>query len=73
MNITKSRCGRFVVLDGLHLDRVVFENFSRWADAGDLRVQDALQLALCDLVERATTAVACSVDGLPAMPAEREH
>jgi hypothetical protein len=42
-----SACGRFVVLDGLHLDRNLFESLSRWAAERHLRIQDAIQFALC--------------------------
>jgi hypothetical protein len=42
-----SPCGRFVVLDGLHLDRTLFEALSQWAAEHQLRLQDAIQLALC--------------------------
>jgi hypothetical protein len=42
-----SPCGRFIVLDGLHLDRVVFETLARWASKNHLRHQDAIQLAIC--------------------------
>jgi hypothetical protein len=42
-----SSCGRFVVLDGLHLDRNLFEALIRWATNHDLRIQDAIQFALC--------------------------
>jgi hypothetical protein len=42
-----SPCGRFVVLDGLHLDRNLFEALTRWAAKHGLRMQDAIQFALC--------------------------
>lgn len=42
-----SACGRFVVVDALHLDRDVFEALARWAAGRGLQVQDAIQLALC--------------------------
>ena len=42
-----SACGRFVVLDGLCLDRTVFDALRRWAAKHNLRVQDAIQFALC--------------------------
>jgi hypothetical protein len=50
-----SACGRFVVLDGLHLDRNLFESLARWAAERQLRLQDAIQLALCAFRE-------CAVD-----------
>ena len=50
MHVVKpTACGRFVVLDGLLLDREVYADISRWAAARGLRVQDAIQLALCAL------------------------
>ena len=42
-----SPCGRFVVLDGLHLDRNLFEALAQWAAKHQLRMQDAIQFALC--------------------------
>jgi hypothetical protein len=42
-----SPCGRFVVLDGLHLDRNLFEALTLWAEEHQLRIQDAIQFALC--------------------------
>jgi hypothetical protein len=53
MPIKVSPCGRFVVLDGLHLDRNVFEALARWASDHDLRVQDAIQFVLCIFRDRA--------------------
>jgi hypothetical protein len=47
MRTTKSLCGRFVMLDGLHLDREVFESLERWAEERGMQIQDAIQLALC--------------------------
>jgi len=51
-SIAPSVCGRFVVLDGLHLDRHVFDAVVRWAAEHDLQIQDAIQLALCALRSR---------------------
>ena len=42
-----SRCGRFVVVDELYLDRTVFDALTAWALERRMRVQDAIQLALC--------------------------
>jgi hypothetical protein len=42
-----SECGRFVVFDALHLDRNTVEALGRWAADRGLRIQDAIQLALC--------------------------
>ena len=47
MRTTKSLCGRFVMIDGLHLDRKVFEVLERWAQERGIQAQDAIQLALC--------------------------
>ena len=47
MRTTNSLCGRFVMLDGLHLDRKVFEGLERWALERGIQLQDAIQLALC--------------------------
>lgn len=47
MSTKVSPCGRFVVLDGLHLDRSVFESLTLWAAEHQLRIQDAIQFALC--------------------------
>lgn len=44
-----SPCGRFVVLNGLHIDRNVYEGLMRWAADRELRIQDAIQLAVCCL------------------------
>jgi len=35
------------MLDGLHLDRKVFEKLERWAHEREIQLQDAIQLALC--------------------------
>jgi hypothetical protein len=43
---TLSQCGRFVVLDSVHLDREIFERLARWAMERGISVQDAVQLAL---------------------------
>lgn len=48
MQVAKiSPSGRFIVLDGLHLDRMVFEALATWASEKGLRLQDAIQLAIC--------------------------
>jgi hypothetical protein len=47
-----SECGRFVVVEGLHIDRNVFEALGRWATDHGLGIQDAVQLALCSFNER---------------------
>lgn len=51
-----SSSGRFVVLDGLHVDREVFEALARWAAKHDVHVQDAIQLAICAFNESALDA-----------------
>ncbi len=55
-------CGRFVVLDELHLDRDVYERIVRWAAQHGLRVQDAVQVALCAFVGDASSKVRISDD-----------
>lgn len=63
-----SECGRFVVIDALHLDRYVFEALARWATDRGLRMQDAIQLAVCAFNDRN------SVAALPKTPApSSEH
>ena len=42
-----SRCGRFVILDDLHIDRTTFESLSARASQIGLRLQDAMQIAIC--------------------------
>jgi hypothetical protein len=42
-----SECRRFFVADALHLDREVVEALAGWAAERDLRMQDAIQLAIC--------------------------
>jgi hypothetical protein len=46
-----SDCGRFIVIDGLHIDRQVFSALAQWADIRGVRVQDAIQLAICAFTE----------------------
>lgn len=41
-----SPCGRFLVLDALHVDRDVMMTFAAWATLNRLTIQDAVQLAL---------------------------
>ena len=54
MKLTKySPCGRFVVVDGLYLDRDVSDALERWALDRGLCIQDAIQLALCALEDGA--------------------
>ena len=48
-----SACGRFVVLDALYLDRMVLEALARWASEHGVRLQDAIQLAICAFNEGA--------------------
>jgi len=50
-----SPCDRFIILDDLHLDRVVFETLARWSSKNDLRLQDAIQLAICVFNESSRT------------------
>lgn len=49
---TVSVCGKFVVIDGLHIDRNVFRALASWAEARGLTIQDAMQVAACALGER---------------------
>jgi len=62
-----STCGRFVVLEGLYLDRIVFEELDQWAGEHGLRAQDAIQLALCAFNQGARTAATAT------MPAADRH
>lgn len=44
MALTKvSECGRFVVVDALHIDRDIFDALARWAADRGLQIQDAIQ------------------------------
>ncbi len=52
-----SECGRFVVLNSLHLDRNIFETLARWAAEREIGVQDALQLALSNFNDQHTDAL----------------
>lgn len=63
-----SACGRFVVVEGLYLDRTVLEKLDRWASEHHLRLQDAIQLAICAFNQGSTGEPA-----LPGVPSEREH
>lgn len=56
---TVSNCGRFVVIDALHVDRSVFEALARWATDHGLGIQDAIQVALCAFNDRTSDAAAC--------------
>lgn len=47
-----SSCGRFVVLEFLHIDREVLDPLAAWADAREIGLQDAIQLAVVGFVER---------------------
>lgn len=42
-----SECGRFVRLDGVYLDRRVYNALVSWSQEQQLQLQDAIQLALC--------------------------
>jgi hypothetical protein len=41
-----SESGHFIVIDGLHIDRSVFDALAAWAEPKGLPVQDAIQLAI---------------------------
>ncbi len=51
-NVTK--CGRFVVIDALHIDRDVFEALAGWAMDYGLGIQDAIQVALCAFIDKSS-------------------
>jgi len=53
-----SVCQRFVVVDGLHVDRAVFAALQAWASERGVSVQDAIQLAICFFNECRVTDVA---------------
>jgi hypothetical protein len=46
-----SPCGRFAVVDALHVDRNVFDALAQWASDHGLSIQDAVQVALCAFTE----------------------
>ena len=48
-----SACSRFVVLEGLHIDRKVLEPLASWGAGHGLTVQDAIQVAICAFNEGA--------------------
>ncbi len=48
-----SACGRFIVIDSLHIDRRVLGALRSWAATRGLTVQDAIQLAICAFSEDA--------------------
>jgi len=47
-----SSCGRFVIVDALHIDRGVFEALARWGMDHGLGLQDAIQVAFCAFIDR---------------------
>lgn len=51
-----SACGRFVVLDGLYVDREVYAELGGWAEARGVRLEDAVQLAIIALLDPAPVA-----------------
>lgn len=42
-----SKCGRYIVVNGIFLDREVFESTQRFATERRLGIDEAIQLALC--------------------------
>lgn len=46
-----SACGRFAVIDGLHIDRSLMDEFAGWAAEHALAPQDAIQLAIFGFLE----------------------
>jgi hypothetical protein len=61
MEMKRSACGRYVLLDGVYLDRNVFDGLAKWAEARGLRIQDALQLAVCAFCEHERSSSATSL------------
>jgi hypothetical protein len=51
-----SECGRFVTIDDLTLDLRVLQTLAAWAEPQNLRLQDAIQVALCLFIEHVTVA-----------------
>lgn len=47
MRAYPSPCGKFLVFDGLHLDRRILGHLERWAASRGMPIQDTIQLALC--------------------------
>ena len=56
-----SVCLRFVVIDGLHIDRAVFAALQAWASERGVSAQDAIQLAICFFNDRRVTDVASAL------------
>ncbi len=46
-----SPCGRFIVLEDLHIDREVLAALTEWSERRGLRVQDGIQLAILAFTE----------------------
>lgn len=46
-----SPCGRFLVLEALHLDSEILGALARWGERRGLRLQDAIQLAVVFFTE----------------------
>ncbi len=55
-----SACQRFVVIDGLHVDRTIYAALEAWAAAREVSIQHAIQLAIC-----AFSDMACERDEPP--------
>jgi hypothetical protein len=69
-----SNCGRFVVLEALHLDREVLGLLAAWAEARGIGLQDAIQLAVVgfvDIVQPSDTAPAPTLTVQPALQPSR--
>lgn len=63
----ESVCGRFVVFRTLYIDRATLAPLAAWAVQRGLRVEDAIQIAVCAFDPTAYDSSAVAV------PAEREH
>ena len=68
-----STCGRFVVLETLHMDREVVGRLALWADDRGISLQDAIQLAVVGFVEAVDSSCAHSSDGRLSMLQPTTH
>lgn len=50
-----SPCHRFVVLEGVHIDRTVLATLRKWAARRGLSLQDAIQMAILAFNERTSS------------------
>jgi hypothetical protein len=56
-----SACHRFIVIDGLHVDRAVLATLEAWAAKRGVSVQDAIQLSICFFNERCRAVDAAAI------------